>query len=260
MGRTSERVAWATFGAARRAAPVTAGSVRRARRAALVARVRAAARMVRSEVELDLAPDLLVGRDVRVTFEPGTRNVLKIGPGSRLDDRVLIMLKGGTVDLGPRVEVRRDVILNVAGILRVAGDTPISWGSVLHCSSEVVFERMVGLAEQVTVADSSHYFTTPEEHFWHNVRTGSIRVGSNTWICPKATVVRGADIGACCIIGSGSVVTGTVPDGHLASGVPAQVRPLPLPWTVAPGDSAAAAEPLPAGGVDGAAADGDRRP
>lgn len=258
MGDGVERLAWATFGVARRVAPAAAGTVQRARRAALVARVRAVARMVRAEVDLDLAPDLHVGRDVRVTVEPGTRNVLRIGPGSRLDDRVLIMLKGGTIDLGPRVEVRRDVVLNVAGTLRVAGDTPISWGSVLHCSSEVVFERMVGLAEQVTVADSSHFFTTPEEHFWHNVRTGSVRVGSNTWICPKATVARGADVGACCIVGSGSVVTGRVPDGHLASGVPAQIRPLPLPWLTDPRGSAPAAEALATRRVDHPPADRDR--
>lgn len=260
VGAGIDRTAWALFGVARRLAPAAGASLQRVRRAALVARVRSAARMVRAEVDLDLASDLLVGRDVRVTFEPGSRNVLRIGAGSRLDDRVLIMLKGGTVDLGPRVEVRRDVVLNVAGTLRVVGDTPISWGSVLHCSSNVLFEEMVGLAEQVTVADSSHYFTTPDEHFWHNVRTGPIRVGRNTWICPKATVVRGADIGACCIVGSGSVVTGRVPDGHLASGVPAQVRPLPLPWTVDPAASAAPAEPLAARGGDGMPADGDGGP
>lgn len=260
MARSIERVGWATFGAARRIAPVVTGSAQRARRAVLVTRIRAAARMVRAEVDLDFAPDLLVGRDVRVTVEPGTRNVLRIGPGSRLDDRVLVMLKGGTVELGPRVEIRRDVVLNVAGVLRVEGDTPISWGSVLHCSSEVVLERMVGLAEQVTIADSSHYFTTPDAHFWHNVRSGPIRVGRNTWICPKATVVRGADIGACCIVGSGSVVTGRVPDGHLASGVPAQVRPLPLPWRDDLAASAPTAESLAARSVDSAAADGDGSP
>ncbi len=256
MGAGIDRTAWALFGVARRTAPAVTAATQRARRAALVARIRSAARMVRAEVDLELAPDLLVGRDVQVTVEPGSRNVLRIGPGSRLDDRVLVMLKGGTIDLGPRVEIRRDVVLNVAGTLRVVGDTPISWGSVLHCSTDVRLEEMVGLAEQVTIADSSHYFTSPGEHFWHNVRTGPIRIGRNTWICPKATVARGADVGACCIVASGSVVTGRVPDGHLASGVPAQVRPLPLPWTAA--GSAPPAEPLPTGGVDGVPADGDR--
>jgi acetyltransferase-like isoleucine patch superfamily enzyme len=215
---------------ARRCAPVVRSAAQRTRRALLLTRIHAAAELAGSTVTVDLADDLAVGRGVRVTFEPGTHNVLRIGRGSQLGDRVLIMLKGGTVEAGERVEIRRDVILNVAGVLRIEGDTPISWASILHCSNDVLLERMAGLAEQVTVADSSHYFTEPDAHFWHNVRKGSVRVGSNTWICPKATLARGADVGAHCIVGSGSVVTGPVPDGHLASGVPAQVRPLPLPW------------------------------
>ena len=217
-------------GLVRHGAPRVQHASQRGRRAAFVAATRVAARAAGAQVDLQLADDLLVGRGVRVTFEPGSSNVLRIGRGCRLDDRVLVMLKGGTVDLGDRVEVRRDTVLNVGGVLRVEGDTPISWGCVIHCSNDVVLERMAGIAEQVTIADSSHYFTTPEEHFWHNVRQGRVRVGRNTWVCPKVTLARGADVGAHCIVGSNSVVTGVVPDGHLASGVPALVRPLPLPW------------------------------
>jgi acetyltransferase-like isoleucine patch superfamily enzyme len=101
---------------------------------------------------------------------------------------------------------------------------------VIHCSNSVTIAPLAGLAEQVTIADSSHYFTTPDQHFWHNVRVGSVSVGYNTWICPKVTLARGAAVGAHCIIGSNSVVVGVVPDGSLASGVPAEIRPLSLPW------------------------------
>lgn len=239
------------------ALPAAATALQRSRRAAFVTRTRNAARLAGAKVELDVAEDLRVGRGVRVTFEPGSRNVLRLGPGSSLEDRVLVMLKGGTLDAGDKVELRRDVVLSIAGVLRIEGDTPVSWGSVIHCSNDIVLERMAGLAEQVTVADSSHFFTTPDEHFWHNVRKGSVRVGRNTWVCPKATLTRGADVGSWCIVGSGSVVTGEVPDGHLASGVPAQLRPLPLPWATALA-SARAAEPVSAGGLDGASGDGDR--
>lgn len=257
MGVGAERAAWAAFGVARRAAPTVTAAWQRARRAAFVARTRSAARLVRASVDLDVADDLRVGRGVQVTFEPGSRNVLRVGPGSTFEDRVLIMLKGGSIDLGVHVQVRRDVVLNVAGTFRAEAECILSWGSVVHCSDEVVLERMAGLAEQVTVADSSHYVTEPGGHFYHNVRTAPVRIGRNTWVCPKATVTRGADVGSCCIVGSGSVVTGRVPDGHLASGVPAVVRPLPLPWLEDPRSSAAAAEALATGSLDGLAADGD---
>ena len=120
--------------------------------------------------------------------------------------------------------------MNLAGHLRLDGDNPVSWGTVVHCSNDIHLEEMAGIAEQVTIADSSHYFTTPDEHFWHNVTKGSVHVGRNTWICPKVTLTRNADVGSHCIVGAGSVVVGAVPDGHLASGVPAVASPLPLPW------------------------------
>jgi len=211
------------------------GLRRRLRRAAFVARVRRTARRAGGTVELDLAPDLELGRGIRVTVMPGTRSAVRIGPGSRIEDRVLLMLKGGRLEAGPRIELRRDVIVNLAGVLRLDGDNPISWSTVVHCSNDVHLEEMAGIAEHVTIADSSHYFTTPDEHFWHNVRKGSVRVGRNTWICPKVTLTRTADVGSYCIVGAGSVVVGTVPDGHLASGVPATSSPLPLPWVASAG-------------------------
>jgi carbonic anhydrase/acetyltransferase-like protein (isoleucine patch superfamily) len=200
------------------------------RRAVLVGKVRVAARRAGARVELDLAPDLLLGRDITITVMPGTTSSVRIGPGSRIEDRVLIMLKGGRLEAGPRMELRRDVVVNLAGVLRMDGDNPISWGSVVHCSTDVHLEPMAGIAEHCTIADSSHYFTTPDEHFWHNVRPGRVRVGRNTWICPKVTLTRSADVGSHCIVGAGSVVVGVVPDGHLASGVPATCQPLELPW------------------------------
>lgn len=219
-------------GAARRRLDDADELVRQARRARLVAQTKLAAKRVYATVELSVAPDVKLGRDVRVSVEPNTVNRLVIGPGCNLEDRVLIMLKGGQITLGPRVELRRNVILNVSGQLTFHGDNPVSWNSVVHCSAHVDIAEMAGIAEQVTIADSSHYWTTPDEHFWHNVRTGTVRVGRNTWICPKATLGRGADIGDHCLVASGSVVTSAVPDGSFASGVPAVIRPLTLPWRV----------------------------
>lgn len=201
------------------------------RRGRFVAQVKALAWQMGATVEVDLAPDVTIGRHVAVSIDPGSSSVLRLGPGSSLGDRVTVMLKGGRLLGGERVEIRKDVVLNLTGTLLIEGDTPISWGSVLHCSNEIHLAEKVGIAEQVTIADSSHYFTTPDEHFWHNTRVGSVHVGTNTWLCPKATLTKGAHVGRNCIVASGSVVTGVVPDGHLASGVPAVATPLRLPWT-----------------------------
>jgi acetyltransferase-like isoleucine patch superfamily enzyme len=204
----------------------------RARRALLVARARAAAAWHRCELEIDVAPDVLVGRDVRIELARDTTNRIRIGAGSRLGDRVLLRMIGGSVELGRDVEIRRDTVLNLGGGLLEIGDGSIlSWSCRVHCAEHVRLEEIVGVAEDVTIADSTHFFTEPDRFFYDNTRTAPISIGTNTWLCPKVTVTSGAKIGSHCIVAAGSVVIDDVPEGHLASGVPISVtRPIKLPW------------------------------
>jgi acetyltransferase-like isoleucine patch superfamily enzyme len=167
---------------------------------------------------------------VRIEVAPHSTNTLRIGVNGRVDDRVLIRLTGGRIEIGPHCHLRAGVILNVAGHLVLTGENILSWGSAVHCAESVRLEPMASAAEHVTIADSTHFFTTPDEFFYDNTRTAPIHIGSNTWLCPKATVTSGVRVGSHCIIGSGSAVIRDVPDGHLASGIPATSRPLDLPW------------------------------
>jgi maltose O-acetyltransferase len=90
---------------------------------------------------------------------------------------------------------------------------------------------MAGLAELVTIADSSHYFTTPDKWFYENVRTAPVRIGTNTWLCPRVSVASGVTIGSHAIVAANTLVTKQVPDGHVASGVPVDtLRPIPQRW------------------------------
>ncbi len=204
-------------------------ATQQARRARLLGTIRGAAFRVYADVELAVAPDVTLGKGIRVSVQPGTHNRLAIAPGCRIGDGVRILLKGGSIALGPR-QVRAGAMLDVSGDFVMGADTVISWDTIIHCAHRVELAEMAGLAEQVTVADTSHYWTAPQDHFWHNVRAGEVYIGRNTWICPKVTIGRGARIGDFCLVASNSVVVGEVPDASFASGVPAVVRPLDHPW------------------------------
>jgi acetyltransferase-like isoleucine patch superfamily enzyme len=213
-----------------------------ARRLRWLAQMRLAAERVHADLELDVAPDVALGRRLRVTFEPGSRNRLVVGPGSRICDDFLLRFSGGSAQFGPRVEIRRGVSLNVGGDLVLRGDNLVSWFTAFHCSSRIEVDRMTIIGEHATITDSSHYWTTPEEHVWHNLRSGEVYVGVNTWLAAKVTIARGAHVGACCLVGASSVVVGDVPDASFASGIPAVVRPLPVPWVPRPADAAEAGD------------------
>lgn len=47
-----------------------------------------------------------------------------------------------------------------------------------------------------------------------------VTIGDNCWIAGGVTICAGAKIGSGCVIGAGSVVTGEIPEGCLAYGVP----------------------------------------
>ena len=192
------------------------------RRTAFVARVRLAARLAGSTVEVDVADDVRVGDDVKVWVAPGTRNRLRIGPGSILGDRVYLELRGGDVDLGPRTDLRRDVVLNVSGRLRFAGGNILSYSCAVHCAEEVALGELTSASELVVIADSRHHFTDPDTHFYDNVVTAPVRIGRNVWLASKATVASGATIGDCSLVAAHAVVTGEVPERTMVAGAPAR--------------------------------------
>lgn len=200
------------------------------RRAALIARARLHAGWHRATIELDIDPSVRLGRDLRIVLLPHSANVLRIGAGGMVDDRVLFRMSGGEILLGPSCHVRNDVVLNVAGRLELVDSNILSWGCAVHCSDSVRLEHLASAAEHVTIADSTHFFTEPDTFFYENTRSAPITIGANTWLCPKATVTSGVTVGQHCIIASNSVVIRDVPDGHLASGIPASNRPIDLPW------------------------------
>ncbi len=56
-------------------------------------------------------------------------------------------------------------------------------------------------------------------------RAKPVRIGRGVFIGARATILKGVTIGDRAVVGAGAVVTKDVPDGCLAFGNPAQVRP-----------------------------------
>lgn len=226
MGEVARRAYWRAKAWER---PATA-ACRDARREAFVARLRLLARWHRVELDLQVADDVTIGRRVRVELVPETKVSLHLGPGCVLGDDVLILLKGGGVRVGPRCDLRRGCVLNVWGRLELQESNILSWGSTVHCAESVVLEPYAAASEFVTIVDSSHLHTDPDRWFYHDVRAAPVRVGRHTWLATRSVVTRGVTVGSYCVLGANSVITTDVPDGHLASGVPATVRALDHPW------------------------------
>lgn len=200
----------------------------------LIRRLKYVALIRFGSVDVHIAPDVQIGRGIRIEFAKRANVVVRIGARSRIGDGVRLRLwgSGGSIDLGEGVDVRGNCVLSLAGgALRIDGDNILSWGSTVHCAESVHLRRRVFAAEYVTVVDSSHYYTAPEVWGYHNSKSAPIEIGENVWLCPKATITSGVTIGDHTIVGSGTVVVKDAPAGVLVSGVPGTVvRELDLPW------------------------------
>ena len=194
-----------------------------ARRAVFLGRLRVDAALKRARVELRVAPDLELGRRVRVQLQPGSRNWVTIGPRCRILDDVLIVLKGAELYFGERVEIRRQTVLNLSGRFTCVGRNILSYANVVHCASSITLDLYASTNEFVSIIDSTHHHDGTNEFFYENVTAAPIVVGRNTWICNKASILMGVRVGHNAVIASHAVVNRDVPDGTVVGGLPAKV-------------------------------------
>lgn len=202
---------------------------RRWRRTAFLVRLRWEAWLVGCDLALAVSRDLLVEPGVRLQLRPGKAR-LEVGPRCSLGAGVILRL-GGELVLGPNVDVRHDVGINVKGRLELQGRNVLARGAMVHADDTLVFEWGAMAAEYSSVLDSDHEFDGSHVHVLdQGVLVRQVRIGAGALVGAHSTVRPGVHIGRRSIVGAGSVVVRDVPDGTVAVGAPARpVRALPEP-------------------------------
>jgi acetyltransferase-like isoleucine patch superfamily enzyme len=111
-----------------------------------------------------------------------------------------------------------------APTLRIGDRVGIRPYCMISASEEVVIEDDVIIGAFSSVIDSDHTFAEGRPNVMHNsVASAPIRIGRGTWLAERVGVLKGSNIGRCCIIGANSVVRGELPDYSIAVGAPARV-------------------------------------
>jgi acetyltransferase-like isoleucine patch superfamily enzyme len=111
-----------------------------------------------------------------------------------------------------------------APTLRIGARVGIRPLCSISAATGIVLEDDVVLSAYSTVIDSDHTFRDGRPNIMHNpLDTAPVRVGRGTWIGERCAVLKGAQIGECCVIGANSVVKGEIPPYSVAVGAPARV-------------------------------------
>jgi acetyltransferase-like isoleucine patch superfamily enzyme len=96
--------------------------------------------------------------------------------------------------------------------------TTISASCRIEIGSHVVF------GAGCSIVDSTHTWRNDRPSVMENpLDARPIRIGDESWLGDKVTVLRGAEIGRRCAIGAHSVVRDSIPAGSVAVGAPARV-------------------------------------
>jgi len=159
---------------------------------------------------LDLAPD----RDCLLEIA----DEVSFGQGAR------VWLRGGSVRLGHRAQVRDYPLLKSDGDLRIGARVLVGHAAVLQCTREIVVGDDCGLAERVSIVDSDHGADGTDAFYLDQpLRVTPVRLERNVLVSANAVILRGAEVGANSVVAAGSVVTaGRHPGAHLIGGVPAK--------------------------------------
>jgi len=162
---------------------------------------------------------------VIIEAEPSQHSVLEIGDGTRLGANVHIHLRGGTVRIGPRCELRDGCVLKTTGgEIELGEHCFMSYGCVLHATERVVMEDRVAIGERVTLVDSGHDTDGSDLHWAvQGVPTEPVVIGANTLVFANVVAAMGANVGPNSQVAAGALVRGAHPAGSLLAGVPARV-------------------------------------
>ena len=147
-----------------------------------------------------------------------------VGRRTRLYGRCLVR-NWGRIEIGGRVliyghTVRSELNAHAGGLLRIGDGAFLNYGCAVSAHTEVWIGEGALIGQYSLIMDCDYH---GQEGGGAHGRPAAIAIGPHSWLGARVIVLKGMTIGACAIVGAGSVVTRDVPPRTLAGGSPARV-------------------------------------
>ena len=150
-----------------------------------------------------------------------TEGMVYLGRGVELSARKGYgrIVLGRWVHLGDRNRLRAH-----EGTLRIGNKTVIGRESTINCYLDLEIGERCLVADWVYMCDFDHRSEDIDRPIKdQGIIKSPVRIGADSWVGVKASVLRGADVGAGCVIAAHTVVRSTVPAYSVVAGVPGRV-------------------------------------
>ncbi|MGL4306006.1 MAG: acyltransferase [Mycobacteriaceae bacterium] len=146
---------------------------------------------------------VFLGKNVEVHSTPDLSR-LEIGRWVHIGDGNAIRCHEGSLRIGDKVVFGKDNVVNTYLDIEIGASTLV--------------------ADWCYICDFDHKMddvTMPIKD--QGIIKGPVRIGPDTWVSAKVTILRHTIIGRGCVLGAHAVVKGSIPDYSIAVGAPAKV-------------------------------------
>ena len=132
---------------------------------------------------------------------------------SRLDNEYRVT-NNGVLSIGYHfASLSRCRFLVSGGELVIGNNVGLNTNCILACHDKIEIGNDVEFGPNVCVYDHDHDFRAEGGLKAKKFKTAPVSIGDRTWVGANAIILKGTHIGADCVIGAGSIVSGNVPDG-----------------------------------------------
>lgn len=107
--------------------------------------------------------------------------------------------------------------------LVIGNNVSFSRRITIYCAGGISIGNNCLFGSDILVTDENHGLLPVGEYRDNPLHVEPITIGSNVWVGDKAIILPGVEIGDNSIIGSGSVVTKSIPSNVIVRGNPARI-------------------------------------
>jgi FkbH-like protein len=138
-----------------------------------------------------------------------------IGGRPRIDNQGYLSIGARSVlmcEMGP-ISLRT----GPSGRLQIGESVMMNFGSLISANSSVRIGDRVSIGQYCLVCDTEGADSAPD------AECAPVEIADGVWIAARVTVLPGSKIGQGSVITAGSIVSGEIPPGVVAGGIPARV-------------------------------------
>ena len=151
----------------------------------------------------------------------------RVGAKTRVFGRPNVQ-NDGRMTIGSRVRINSrwapvELVSGPEGLLDIADGVFINYGTLICARKHVRIGQNVMLGNYSIVADTETPGIGEPDDDSPSVAAQPVEIGDGAWLAARVTVLPGVRIGAGAVIAAGSIVTGDIPAGAVAGGIPARV-------------------------------------